>query len=38
MNIKKSTLEHESYAKRDRNEEDLDKFKEHIGIAQSSEA
>ena len=38
MNIKQSTLAHESYAKRDRNEEEMDKFKQHIGIGPSVEA
>lgn len=33
MNIRQTTLNNEQYAKRDRNEDEMDKFKEHIGIS-----
>ena len=38
MNLKQSTLANENYAKKDRNEEEMDKFKKHIGLGASAEA
>ena len=38
MNIKQSTLANETYAKKDHNEDQMDKFKEHIGVGPSPEA